>query len=174
MNTQSIDNSHQVSMILADKYRSFNHYLQLIHLCLKTPLNISDNLFEKFLYFLEKKFLLINDWIFNEIFIYLGNHCTNKQFEIFIKYLINYNHTKILSELNFNEININYLINNLQNSLINQQIIRNIFWKIKEDNINLDENLLEYLMINHIWLLPSIAHHKPLLVIKNYFHKIDS
>ncbi|CAF3703991.1 unnamed protein product [Adineta steineri] len=174
MNTQSIDNSHQVSMILADKYRSFNHYLQLIHLCLKTPLNISDNLFEKFLYFLEKKFLLINDWIFNEIFIYLGNHCTNKQFEIFIKYLINYNHTKILSELNFNEININYLINNLQNSLINQQIIRNIFWKIKEDNIDLDENLLEYLMINYIWLLPSIAHHKPLLVIKNYFHKIDS
>ncbi|CAF1445950.1 unnamed protein product [Rotaria sordida] len=38
ININIIDNSHQISMILSDKYRSFNHYLQLIHLCLKNSL----------------------------------------------------------------------------------------------------------------------------------------
>jgi hypothetical protein len=171
------DNSHQVSMILADKSRSFNHYLQLIHLCFQTEFNLEDNLFEKFLFLLEKNFCLKSDWIFNEIFIYLGNHCSDKQFEIFIKYLLNYNHSKILSELNFNEIKINYLIKNLNQLEINEQsqkIIRNIFWKIKEENILLNEDLLEDLVMNSSWLLPSIAHHKPLFILKNYFEKIDS
>ncbi|CAF3352613.1 unnamed protein product, partial [Rotaria sp. Silwood2] len=206
-NTNIIDNSHQVSMILSDKYRSFNHYLQLIHLCLKNSFNIDDNLFEKFLFILKEKFYHTNDFIFNEIFIYIGNHCTNKQFDLFIKYLITYNHFNILSELNFNEKNINYLINNInqpinnnqlistdnqliinnnqivnnnnnnnQHQLINdqmKQIINNILWKIKEDNFKFDENLLEHLLINYSWLLPSIAHHKPLLVM-NYINKNES
>ncbi|CAF1073577.1 unnamed protein product [Rotaria sp. Silwood1] len=184
-NTNIIDNSHHVSMILSDKYRSFNHYLQLIHLCLKNSSNLDDNLFEKFLFILKEKFYYTNNIIFNEIFIFIGNHCTDKQFDLFIKYLITYNHFNILSELNFNEKNINYLINNINqpvnnnnnnNQVINdqmKQIINNILWKIKEDNIKLDENLLEYLLINYSWLLPSIAHHKPLLVM-NYINKNES
>ncbi|CAF2429417.1 unnamed protein product [Rotaria sp. Silwood2] len=39
-NINSIDNTQQISKILSDKYRSFNHYLQLIHLCLKNLFNI--------------------------------------------------------------------------------------------------------------------------------------
>ncbi|CAF4195743.1 unnamed protein product, partial [Rotaria sordida] len=83
----------------------------------------------------------------------------------------------ILSELNFNEKNIHYLINNINNELINdqiKQIINNIFWKIKEDNIKLDENLLEYLLKNYSWLLPSIGHHKPLLVMNYINNKNDT
>ncbi|CAF1366021.1 unnamed protein product, partial [Rotaria sordida] len=106
----------------------------------------------------------------------LCNRCTDKQFDLFIKYLITYNHFNILSELNFNEKNIHYLINNMNqlfnnnNQLINdqmKQIINHIFWKIKENHIKLDENLLEYLLKNYTWLLPSIVHHKPILVM-NY------
>ncbi|CAF1058543.1 unnamed protein product [Adineta ricciae] len=174
LNTNSIDNSHQVSMILADKYRSLNHYLQLIHLCLKTPMKISDELFQKILYLLEKKLLLNSDWIFNEIFIYLGQQCTNDQFEKLVEYLMTYNHWQILSELNFNETKINYLINHLKHSSINQQVVQNIFWKIKDENFVLSDQTIEHLMSNYPWLLPAIAHHKPLLVIKNYFNQIDS
>ena len=174
--SNSIDNSHQVSMILADKYRSFNHYLQLIHLCLRSQISIDENLFSKFLFILEKKFFLSNDLIFNEIFIYLGNHCPNEQFQIYIKHLIDHQHLKILSELKFNQIKITYLMNNI-NSLTDrsmQQIIINILWKIKEEeNINLDENLLEHLLENYSWLLPSVAHHRPALIVKS-FEKIDS
>ena len=90
-------------MILSDKYRSFNHYLQLIHSCLKNSLILNDNLFEKFLFIFKEKFLHINNFLFNEIFIFIGNHCTDKQFDLFIKYVINYNHFNILSEIkNFN------------------------------------------------------------------------
>ena len=175
-NTNLIDNSHQVSMILADKYRSFNHYLQLIHLCLKTPIKLDDYLLDKFLYLLEKKFLLKNDLIFNEIFIYLINHSSNTQFEKFLRYLIHHNHYKILSEIQFNEKNISYLINQLNLLIINEemkQIIINILWKIKQDHVHLNENLVGELMNNHSWLIPAIAHHQPKLVIQ-YFNHIPS
>ncbi|CAF2055249.1 unnamed protein product [Rotaria magnacalcarata] len=176
INSNSIDNSHQVSMILADKYRSFNHYLQLIHLCLKNTIDLDDNLFEKFLFILKEKLFMTNNFIFNEIFIFIGNHCMDKQFELFLKYLLNYNHFNILSELSFNETNINYLINNtINNEIINEktkQTINNILWKIKEDHVTLDENLLAHLLTNFSWLLPAVAHHRPLLAM-NYINKND-
>lgn len=177
INSNLIDNSHQVSMLLADKYRSFNHYLQLIHLCLKNQINLNENLFKKFLYLLENNFHLINDSIFNEIFILIGNYLLNEQFAIFIKYLIKYNHFKILSEINFNTENkINYLINNFNLLIINEQIkqiIINILFKIKQNNqIILQDNLLEFLLNNYLWLLPVISYHKPLLSI-NYLSKFD-
>ncbi|CAF0950186.1 unnamed protein product [Rotaria sordida] len=105
------------------------------------------------------------------------DYLNDKQFYLFIYYLITYNYFNILSELNFNEKNIHYLINNINNELINdqiKQIINNIFWKIKEDNIKLDENLLEYLLKNYSWLLPSIGHHKPLLVMNYINNKNDT
>ena len=171
-----IDNSHQVSMILADKYRSFNHYLQLIHLCLRSQIEIDEKLFEQFLSILEKKFILSNDLIFNEIFISLGNHCTEQQFPIFIKYLLNHQHRQILSELSFDRSKISSLLTHIH-SLTDpsmRQIIINILWKLKEEEkINLDAQLLGELMKNYSWLFPSVAHHKPSLIIE-YFEKISS
>ncbi|CAF1169978.1 unnamed protein product [Rotaria sordida] len=65
--------------------------------------------------------------------------------------------------------NIDHLINEQM-----KQIINNILWKIKEDSIKLDENLLEYLLKkNYTWLLPSIAYYKPLLVM-NYINKNET
>ena len=174
--SNSLDNSHQVSMILADQYRSFNHYLQLIHLCLQTSIELDEELFKKFLFILEKQILVKNDLIFNEIFIRIGNQCSDKQFEIFLKYLIQSNHGKILSEVNFNENRIQILIQQIdliQNDEF-KDIFRNILWKIREyQKIILNDQLLGYLLNNYSWLLSSIAHQKPLLII-DYLNQISS
>ena len=177
MNTNLFDNSHQISMVLADKYRSFNHYLQLIHLCLKHSTKMNNNLLEQFLLILKDQFSLKNNFIFNEIFIMIGNSCHDQQFELLMKYLIDYNHLNILSELNFNNpIKINCLFNTINHRSITDEmknIVNNILWKAKEDQIYLDENLLKNLLISYSWLLPSVAHHQPSLIL-NYLNRSDS
>ena len=179
-NANTIDNSHQVSLILADQYRSFNHYLQLIHFCLKHQIEINDTLLDKCLFLLEKQSLLKNELLVNEIFIAMGNSCSATQFQSLIRSLIKYDHTKILSELHFDQTKLGYLLTYLTENTEDpitddsmKQTIIHILWKIEEQDRTIDEHLFASLMKKYVWLLPSIAHHRPLLVI-HYLDEISS
>ena len=180
--SQAIDNSHQVSMLLADQYRSFNHYLQLIHFCLKNQTVINESLLERFLSVLKTKCLASNDLIRNEIFILIGNSCSDEQFRSLVKYFLDDNQVTILSELHLTSTKIQCLFAHLTETSDEwiwtdsmKQILKHLLWKSKEEDRDghLDEKLFRSLIKQQPWLLPSIAHHRPSLVME-HFDRIES